>query len=105
MEEPPPKPKKKKKKKKKSKKRKGKGKRRNEDYPFEGFSDYSNDSDYEWESDTNSEFSEFYSNAYDEYEHHYNVFEDPENDRKRYKKDGPPQAMMVPKGQGPLVPY
>ena len=59
MEEPPPKPKKKKKKKKKkSKKRKGKGKRRNEDYPFEEFSDYSNDSEYEWVSDSNSEFSD-----------------------------------------------
>ena len=69
-EEPPPeKPKKKKKKKKKSKKRKGKGKRgkkRNEDYPLNEYSDYSNDSDYEWVTDSNSEVSE-YSDSSDGY--------------------------------------
>ena len=106
MEEPPPKPKNKKKKKKKSKKRKGKGKgkRRNEDYPFEEFSDYSNDSEYEWVSDSNSEFSAGYSNAYDEYEHHYNVFEDLENGHKKYKKADSPYEIIRDAEEHPMIP-
>ena len=81
MEEPPPKPKKKKKKKKKkSKKRKGKkGKKRvmmNDDYPFSDYSDFSNESEYEWVTDSNSEFSD-YSDE--------NELEDPENGHKKYK--------------------
>ena len=114
-EEPPPeKPKKKKKKKKKSKKRKGKGKggkKRNEDYPFEYYSDNTNDSDYEWVTDSNSEASEYsdFSDGYmngllEEFGGLTTLLESPENGHKKFKRAESPFDIIKEAEEHPLIP-